>query len=331
MHNGPLSPPWGGELGFGTPIYIGAIQQFKEVMRAINVSPRSIYHGALWPSESKIYYADGNPDWYIVTVPQSAAPADIEGCQIFTVTCLMRKFESIQGQQYPSRNWSSSCLHLNFAWSRHTFSECDMEQALLQYLQIKRTLLIGMNGGKERHHNGSYSWIICSPGRKKLVLNAGLVDGWHRCQSSLVCSKAAAITSLTLYVDKLTTYHQMEICCNFWLLKIALVRSAMYRHWGISSQSVGFQTMLIFCTQWAPITTCWKSTFCLPTSTVAHQDKTTNFEDLPFSAQLNVLCDTMATAQMQHRLPKPMNKLFQYLCCQEISMWWKLHTTHIRW
>jgi hypothetical protein len=50
-------------------------------------------------------------------------------------------------------------------------------------------------------YSGSFSWILCLPGRKQLVLNADPVDGWYRCQSSL-CSKApAAIASLTLYVE----------------------------------------------------------------------------------------------------------------------------------
>ncbi len=97
--------------------------------------------------------------------------------------------------------------------SSHYFAECDAEQALLQYLQLPCILLIGTDGGK-RHHSGSFSWILCSPGREQLVLNAGPVDGWHRCQSSLR-SEEAALASVILYVDEFAAYHQIDICCTF--------------------------------------------------------------------------------------------------------------------
>jgi hypothetical protein len=64
------------------------------------------------------------------------------------------------------------------------YEECDAEQTLVQYLQVEYTICIGADGGK-RLQSGSFSWIICSPGREQLVLNAGPVDGWHKCQSSL--------------------------------------------------------------------------------------------------------------------------------------------------
>jgi hypothetical protein len=46
----------------------------------------------------------------------------------------------------------------------------------------------------------------------------------------------------------------------------------------------------------------------------SHQDDKTEFDDLPFSAQLNVLCDKMATAQLQcQRLTKDNAQVS--LCC----------------
>lgn len=71
----------------------------------------------------------------------------------------------------------------------------------MQYLQLDCTIFIGTDGGK-RQHRGSFSWIICSPGRELLILNAGPVDGWHKCQTSLQ-SEAAALASVTLYLDEL--------------------------------------------------------------------------------------------------------------------------------
>ena len=89
---------------------------------------------------------------------------------------------------------------------------------LLQYLQLDCTLFIGTDGGK-RHHNGSYSWILCSPGRKQLCLNAGPVDGWFKCQSPLR-SEAAALAAVTLYLDELANWATFTIECKFKLFLV---------------------------------------------------------------------------------------------------------------
>lgn len=157
--------------------------------------------------------------------------------------------------------------------------------------------MILLNGGK-RHHNGSFSWIICSPGREKLVLNAGPVDGWHRCQS-LLRSEAAAIASLILYVDELATYHQVEICCTFRLYV----------------DSTGAISNVKTIRDLIPIRRLPNHANLLSTMSSAHhvhehvrlnhvhshQEQTTESEKLSFPVQLNVLCDTMATTQLQRQ------------------------------
>jgi hypothetical protein len=55
---------------------------------------------------------------------------------------------------------------------------------------------------------------ICSPEREQLVLNSGPVDGWHRCQSSLR-REAAALASVTLYLDELSAFLDLRIHCKF--------------------------------------------------------------------------------------------------------------------
>ncbi len=96
-----------------------------------------------------------------------------------------------------------------------SLATCDAETGLVQYLQLDCTVFIGTDGGK-RHHNGSFSWVICFPEREKLVLNAGPVDGWHKCQNSLR-SEVAALASVTLYLDELVEFYSVNIKCRFLL------------------------------------------------------------------------------------------------------------------
>ena len=173
----------------------------------------------------------------------------------------------------------------------HYFEDCDAEQTLVQYLQRKCTLIIGTDGGK-RDHQGSFSWILYSPGEEKLVFNAGPVDGWHRFQSSLR-SEAAAIASLTLYVDELATFHQVEICCTFRLyvdstsaisnvktLRDRIPKRRFPNHADLlSTMSSAHYVLKKF----------------MMSHVHSHQDKDTAFAELSFPVQLNILCDTMAT------------------------------------
>jgi hypothetical protein len=243
---------------------------------------------------SGIYY-ETTPDWYTATIPFRATPTDIEGCHIFKATSSTRTFESIPEPAGSFQDWIQQLPPAERRLiSSHYFAECDAEKVLLQYLQIQCTLLIGTDGGK-RYHSGSFSWIICSPSQEQLVLNAGPVDGWHRCQSSLR-SEAAAIASLTLYVDELATYHQVDIRCKFCLyvdstsaistvqtLRDLIPKRRFPNHADIlSTMSSAHYVIQHFILHHVH----------------SHQDKQVAFDTLPFPAQLNVLCDTMATNQM---------------------------------
>jgi hypothetical protein len=84
---------------------------------------------------------------------------------------------------------------------------------LIKYLQLDCIIYIGTDGVK-REHGGSFSWIICSPERKTIVVNSGPVDGWQRWQSSLR-TEATALSSVCLYLDELASFHAIEIRCNF--------------------------------------------------------------------------------------------------------------------
>ena len=163
-------------------------------------------------------YYDVKPDWYSATIPQLATPTDIEGRQIWMVSGSPSDVAGTAAA--PARSFQERIQQLppteRRLLSSPNLAKCDAEQVSLQYLQLKCTpLVIGTDGGK-RHNNGAFSWILCSPGEEQLVLNSGPLDGWHWCQS-LLCSEAAAIASLILYVDEFATYHQVDIRCTFCL------------------------------------------------------------------------------------------------------------------
>jgi hypothetical protein len=234
----------------------------------------------------------------IATIPRLATPTDIEGSQIFTVSSSTTTFESISTPAISFREWIQQLPPAERRLiASHYFEDCDGEQALLQYLQLECTLLIGTDGGK-RHHSGSFSWIICSPGEEKLVFNAGPVDGWHRCQSSLR-SEAAAIASLTLYVDELATYHQINICCTFRLYvdstsaisNVTTLRDLIPKRRFpnnadiLSTMSAAHYVLERF----------------LLSHLHSHQDTQKAIAELPFPAQLNVLCNEMATNQLKRQ------------------------------
>ena len=104
---------------------------------------------------SPIYY-DAKPDWYTATLPALAIPANIDGCQVFTVSNSTTNFECTPE---PARSFQEWIQQMPPAERRlissHYFAECDAEQILIQYLQIECTLLIGTDGGK-RSHNGFF-------------------------------------------------------------------------------------------------------------------------------------------------------------------------------
>ena len=74
-------------------------------------------------------------------------------------------------------------------------------------------------------------------------MNSGPVNGWDKGQSSLR-SEAAALASVTLYLDELATYLSLDIKCKFQLYvdstsaisNVVLIREKKFRN-------AGFQTM----------------------------------------------------------------------------------------
>ena len=245
-----------------------------------------------------ISFYENPPDWYTATVPALAIPADLNGDQILTVTTATLEFAPIPPAAKTFQAWISQLPPAEKRMlSSVYFAQCDAEYLLLQYLQLDCTLFIGTDGGK-RHHNGSYSWILCSPGREQLCLNAGPVDGWFKCQSSLR-SEAAALAAVTLYLDELANWATFTIECKFKLFvdsTSAISNVTLLREQIPKRRFADNADILSVMRAAHPVI----SRYTLE-HVKSHQDEKTDFDQLPFHAQLNVLCDQMATNQLKRQ------------------------------
>jgi hypothetical protein len=291
--------------------------------------PRQFMHSDGSIGTSTFY--DSHPDWYLATVPRLATPTDIAGNYIFTATSASMEYPLPAS---PASNFQEWIQRLPPAEKRLIssvyFSISDAEQTLLQYLQLECAVFIGTDGGK-KHHRGSFSWIICSPGREQLVLNSGPVDGWTRCQSFLVRSEATALSSVTLYLDELAVFHSLSIRCTFVLyvdsmgaisnvsnLRDLIPKRKFANHADILSTMGAAHDVI--------------KRFKLR-HVHSHQDDTVPFDDLPFPAQLNVLCDWMASAQLQRQLVNADESTNSYDPCPrylpiEVSLGWQNISSH---
>ena len=172
---------------------------------------------------------------------------------------------------------------------------CDAEFLLLQYMQMECTLFIGTDGGKI-HHSGSYSWIICSPGQEQLCLNAGPVDGWFKYQNSLR-SKEGALAAVMLYLDELAEF-TIKSTFKIFVDSTSAISNVTLLNEQIPKRRYADNADILSVMKSAPHVI---SRYTLE-HVKSHQDDKTDFDVLPFkNAQLNVICDRMASAQMQRQ------------------------------
>ena len=245
-------------------------------------------------SASRTFF-DTKPDWYAAQVPRMAVPTDLQGEHILTAMCSSLEYPDIPKPAETFADWVDQLPPAERRLiSSVSYAECDAEEILVQYLQIECSLFIGTDGGK-RQKNGSFSWSIYSPGEEQLILNSGPVDGWHKCQNSLR-SEAAALASVTLYLDELATFFSLDICCRF----ILYVDSTS----AISnvSQLRDLIPKRRFANN-ADIFSIMSSAHSVITQfqfqhVKSHQDDNTDVDKLSFPARVNVSCDQMATAQL---------------------------------
>jgi hypothetical protein len=256
-------------------------------------------------------FFDPKPDWFVYQAPQLAVPADLEGENIFTATYSKQSYHIVPE---PADAFSAWLFKLPPAeqWllSSVPFTECDAEEILVQYLQLDCTLFIGTDGRK-RHHIDSFSWIIYSLGEEQLILNSGPVDGWYKCQNYL-WSEATALTSVTLYLDELSSFFDLDIQCYFQLfvdITSAITNVSQLRDlmpWRRFANNAN-----IFSTMSAAHPVLTQLRF---QHVKSHQDDATDVLKLSVPARVNVLCDEMATNQLlsqqsqadQRTLPCPL-------------------------
>jgi hypothetical protein len=120
-------------------------------------------------------YFTNPPDWYSATLPASATPADLTGNHIFQATFATVQYEEILPPPDTFGHWIAELPPAEKrVMSSVFYVMCDAQHLLLQYLQLDCTLYIGTDGGK-KHHSGSFSWILCSPGREKWY---AMLDQW---------------------------------------------------------------------------------------------------------------------------------------------------------
>jgi hypothetical protein len=239
---------------------------------------------------------DARPSMHSVMVPRLAVPADVCGNLVYIADFISLEYPLIPPSPQTFKEWcgqlppAEECL-LHFI----TYKSCDKKD-LIKYLQLDCIIYIGTDGGK-REHGGSFSWIICSPERKTMVVNSGPVDGWRRCQSSLR-SEATALSSVCLYLDELASFHAIEIRCNF---------KTFIDSTSAITNAVSIRDMIPkrqYPNNADCMTTIKDATQVISRMRLehvkSHQDTKTNLKKLQFAAQLNTLCDHNATRHLDY-------------------------------
>jgi hypothetical protein len=248
-------------------------------------------------SNDSIHLFDlSKPDWYAAQVPTQATPAEVFGKTIVTTTSAPQCWTSIPVPPTTFKGWTKQLPPAEHRLLYFvTYFKSNAEMTIRQHmLNPKCTLYVGTDGGR-KEAEGSFSWLICSSDREKLARNAGPVDGWHKCQSSFR-SEITALSSALLFLDELATYLNIKVSCHIQLFvdstsaisAIDAIRDCIpTRHYPDHADII------------STLQDVKKVIFQSSCQHVkSHQDNKKDFSDLPFSAQVNVFCDHMATQHM---------------------------------
>jgi hypothetical protein len=113
-------------------------------------------------------------------VPKLAVPPDVSGRLVYTSDSMSLEYPPIPPRPKTFEKWRGQLRPAKQRLLRFiTYKFCDAEKELLKNLKLDCTIYIETDGGK-REHGGSFSGIICSPGRETLMFNSGPLDGWRR-------------------------------------------------------------------------------------------------------------------------------------------------------
>ena len=262
------------------------------------VSVHFVSHTTLSNGQTIRTYDVSQPDWFAAQVPKQATPADIlHGNNIVTISTALTDWPIIDE---PSRTFQQCKDRLPPAEKRLllfvTYLQVDAERQLMHYLASPQcTLYVGTDGGR-KDGDGSFSWLICSPDRKKLVCNSGPVDGWYKCQSSYR-SELTALSSAMLFLDEYANFQELDVQCNFQLLVDSTGAISALEH-------IRDRIPTRHYPDHADVVSTLSDAYQIVSRSVcqhvkSHQDDKKDYSELPFAAQVNVLCDRMATRHME--------------------------------
>ena len=118
------------------------------------------------PTKTLTTIFDNNPAMHSAMVQRLAVPADVSRNLVYTADFMSLEYPLIPPSKKTFEEWRGQLLHIEKRLLHFiTYKSCDTEKDLIKYLQLDCIIYIGTDGGK-REHGGSFSWIICSPGRK---------------------------------------------------------------------------------------------------------------------------------------------------------------------
>ena len=234
------------------------------------------------------------PDWFAAHVPKQATPADIHhGTHTVTISTAPTNWSIIRA---PSTTFQHHKAHLPPAEKRLlkfvTYLQSDAESKLLHLLTTpQHTIYVGTDGGR-KEASGSFAWLICSPDRTKLVCNSGPVDGWAKCQSSYR-SELTALSSAMLFLDELTTFFEIDVQCDFQLLVDSTGAISALEHIRDQIPTRHYPDHADVVSTLSDASQILSKSVCQHVK--SHQDDTKEYSELSFAAQVNVVCDRMAT------------------------------------
>jgi Reverse transcriptase (RNA-dependent DNA polymerase) len=250
------------------------------------------------PNEHNIpMYDILRPDWYAAQIPKQATPVNIQGQNIVTIHGATSQWPIIQEPPTNFLQWreqlpSAEKRLLTFV----TYLTADSETQIRKHLVTSTaTLYIGTDGGR-KEGAGSFSWLICSTNREKLVCNSGSVDGWYKCQSSYR-SELMALSSAMLFLDELSTFYELTVICNFHCLVDSTGAISTIEHTRDNIPTRHYPDHADIVSTLKDATQIISRSMCQHVK--SHQDDKKAYSELPFNAQVNVLCDRMATRHMK--------------------------------
>ena len=192
---------------------------------------------------------------------------------------------------------------LNFFSELAPHSQLTIEKSLRTDGEM---LEAGSDGGKIET-GGSFAWLLLTSRFQPMWRCAGPVDGWTRCQSSLR-SELVAIASLCLALEEFCLFRQiMDIKCKICIYIDNLQAIKHLKELQIGKTVRKYEANADALSIIAACPTVLAQ--LKPSHVKAHQDDKKHPSELDRPAQVNILCDKLATLYMDSMLLGPMTAI----------------------